>query len=262
MFDKGYRVLENGEVLSHKGKIRKLREQIGKSGFAKYLRFNASHNTQYVLVHKLAGYQKFGDRAFEDGAIIRHLDGNIQNNSPHNLELKFRSFSAPKFSKPILTKPAECKSCLAKITGKNKKRRSSKEKEAVHRRTYRKKRRERDMCFKLKNNVSNSLRDCLKSGKSGISSTEILKSLGYSIEQLKDHLESLFSDGMTWENYGVSGWQIDHIKPSCSFLFESISDDQFKECWSLSNLRPLWATENFRKSLEDRKLSIKLNTIA
>ena len=53
---------------------------------------------------------------------------------------------------------------------------------------------------------------------------------------------------MSWDNYGRNGWEIDHIKPISSFNFNSYKDKEFKECWSLENLQPLWAEENIRKS--------------
>jgi len=58
------------------------------------------------------------------------------------------------------------------------------------------------------------------------------------------HLESQFKPGMNWENYGKYGWHIDHIRPQSWFKFESKNDPEFKICWALSNLQPLWAKEN------------------
>ena len=71
--------------------------------------------------------------------------------------------------------------------------------------------------------------------------------LGYDAQQLRDHLESRFSPGMTWENYGNSGWHIDHIRPRSSFNYTSMEDPEFKACWALENLQPLWAEENASK---------------
>lgn len=69
----------------------------------------------------------------------------------------------------------------------------------------------------------------------------------YSVLQLKKHIEKQFLPGMTWENYGHETWHIDHIIPISAFNFNSPNDIDFKRCWSLKNLRPLWASENFRK---------------
>jgi hypothetical protein len=60
--------------------------------------------------------------------------------------------------------------------------------------------------------------------------------LGYSATDLKQHLESLFTDGMSWSNYGE--WHIDHIKTVFSFDKET----PMNIVNALSNLRPLWAT--------------------
>lgn len=70
--------------------------------------------------------------------------------------------------------------------------------------------------------------------------------VGYTVFDLLKHLELLFKPGMTWENYG-SYWEIDHIKPRSSFKFCSTDDEQFKQCWDLSNLRPLTVLENLTK---------------
>jgi hypothetical protein len=50
---------------------------------------------------------------------------------------------------------------------------------------------------------------------------------------------------MTWENYGK--WHIDHKRPIASFNFTSYEDPEFKECWALNNLQPMWAKENMSK---------------
>lgn len=80
------------------------------------------------------------------------------------------------------------------------------------------------------------------SGKGGRSWQDLV---GYKTSDLKRHIERQFIKGMSWENYGK--WHIDHIIPVASFKFETVDDDAFKACWSLTNLRPLWAAENIRK---------------
>lgn len=72
--------------------------------------------------------------------------------------------------------------------------------------------------------------------------------VSYSLEQLKEHLESQFTSEMNWDNYTREGWHIDHVIPQDVFLpFESESDIKFKICWSLANLRPLWYTDNLSR---------------
>lgn len=66
--------------------------------------------------------------------------------------------------------------------------------------------------------------------------------LGYDPALLVPHIESQFEGWMTWENYGTE-WHIDHRRPIASFDLPA----QIRECWALSNLRPLRAIENLRK---------------
>lgn len=69
---------------------------------------------------------------------------------------------------------------------------------------------------------------------------------GCSWQELQDHLTSQFKEGMTWDNHGIHGWHIDHIRPCKSF---DLSDpEQQKLCFHYTNLQPLWAHENLEKS--------------
>lgn len=67
--------------------------------------------------------------------------------------------------------------------------------------------------------------------------------LDFTIEQLKEHLESQFTPEMNWNNYGEY-WEIDHIIPKNQLKFTSYDDKEFKICWSLVNLRPIEITAN------------------
>jgi len=67
---------------------------------------------------------------------------------------------------------------------------------------------------------------------------------GCSKEELCTHLESLFGEGMTWENYGK--WHIDHIRPCSSFNLENPEEQRI--CFHWKNLQPLWAEDNIKKS--------------
>lgn len=99
--------------------------------------------------------------------------------------------------------------------------------------------------LRIQAKVSQGIRHALKGLKLGKHWEEIV---GYTGEQLITHIENLFKPGMTWENYG--GWHLDHIKPRCSFVIESLDSPGLKECWALSNLQPLWAAENLAKSFK------------
>ena len=102
----------------------------------------------------------------------------------------------------------------------------------------------RDPSYRLYKNTASALRFSLKNGLRGLRWADVL---GYSVEQLSKHLERQFDDRMTWQNYGRY-WHIDHVKPQSVFNYKTSNDLEFKECWALSNLRPLEAHENMRKS--------------
>lgn len=70
--------------------------------------------------------------------------------------------------------------------------------------------------------------------------------IGCSIKALKSHLESLFTEGMTWENYGKDGWEIDHIKPISKFNLTKENEQRI--CFHYTNLQPLWREDNLIKS--------------
>jgi len=60
--------------------------------------------------------------------------------------------------------------------------------------------------------------------------------LGYSADEFKTHIESLFTEGMCWENHGE--WHVDHIKDVSLFN----NDELPSVVNALLNLRPMWAT--------------------
>lgn len=66
---------------------------------------------------------------------------------------------------------------------------------------------------------------------------------GCSKEDLYAHLESKFTEDMSWENYGK--WHIDHIKPCASF--DLTKEEEQKKCFHWTNLQPLWAIDNMKK---------------
>tara|TARA_R110000751_G_scaffold6496_1_gene27565 strand:+ start:13 stop:648 length:636 start_codon:yes stop_codon:yes gene_type:complete len=80
-------------------------------------------------------------------------------------------------------------------------------------------------------------------------------SINYTPEQLVKHLERNFWYGMDWGNYG--DWHIDHIKPKSKYTINEYGDEQFMECWGLSNLQPLWAEDNLIKGNQYRKYNEK-----
>lgn len=100
-----------------------------------------------------------------------------------------------------------------------------------------------DPARNLADRMTRGINASLASGKEGRSWRSMVP---YTLADLMLHLERQFLSGMTWENR--SEWHIDHIVPQSSFHFTSSDDPEFKRCWALTNLRPLWAKDNVRKS--------------
>ena len=88
----------------------------------------------------------------------------------------------------------------------------------------------------LRNRLNESLQT-----KQWKKTTRFSEYIGCNREELIQHLENQFLEGMSWENR--SEWHIDHIKP---LSLASDIDDLYRRC-HYTNLRPLWAKENLIK---------------
>ena len=107
-----------------------------------------------------------------------------------------------------------------------------------HRQRYRK-----DPIYRLLSNIRGGLWSCVR-GRTKTSSS--LDYVGLTSEELMEHLEVKFTEGMTRENYGK--WHVDHIRPLASFDFTAPDkEEQLYKAWDYTNLQPLWASENQSK---------------
>ena len=68
--------------------------------------------------------------------------------------------------------------------------------------------------------------------------------VGCTPAELKIHLEKQFKPGMTWWNHTPKGWHIDHIIP----LASAKTLEETEKLSHYTNLQPMWATENLKKS--------------
>lgn len=155
------------------------------------------------------------------------------------------------FAKKGRHKPSTCKTCLNA---------SEREKRASNPEEYNKKKREKYQIQKDK--INETRRKTLQKRRDEDPKYRAMMALhcrlymavkektgktmeltGCSKEELITHLESKFTQGMTWENYGA--WHIDHIRPCASFNLEDPGEQ--KKCFHWTNLQPLWAVDNIRK---------------
>lgn len=109
---------------------------------------------------------------------------------------------------------------------------------------YERRRRAANPGLRVHQSVSAMVRQALgPEGKDGRTWEALV---GYTRADLMAHLEARFTDGMSWATFGA--WHIDHVIPRSAFAFESPSDPEFRACWALANLQPLWAVDNLRKA--------------
>jgi hypothetical protein len=130
-----------------------------------------------------------------------------------------------------------------KISERNKKYKAeNKNKILEHKKKYREKNKS-DPQYRLRHGIRANISIALKGNKKGRHWETLV---GYTLSDLKKHLEKQFEDGMTWENYGE--WHVDHIIPVSVHNFKKPEDEDFKRCFALKNLQPLWAKDNISKS--------------
>lgn len=90
--------------------------------------------------------------------------------------------------------------------------------------------------------LAEAIRQAIKQGRS-CSAVEM--ALGYTVAELKVHIERQFTKGMSWDAWTRGGIHIDHILPrKC---FEVATLEGIRAYWALTNLRPLWAKHNLQK---------------
>jgi len=114
------------------------------------------------------------------------------------------------------------------------------------RNTYLRKKYADDIASKLLKLYRNRMRELVKKQHfPKYTSFNYNEFLGCDWETLIIWLEFNMKDEMTWENYGTY-WHIDHVYP-CS-LFDFSKEEDRRKCFNWTNLTPLEAIENLKKS--------------
>ena len=107
---------------------------------------------------------------------------------------------------------------------------------------YIRKRRERDANFKILCNLRKRMWAAVTQQR-GHKSDTTRNLIGCDSILLRAWLESKFSLGMTWGNYGE--WHVDHEIPCAEFDLRVASQQQ--RAFHYSNLQPLWGPDNMSK---------------
>ena len=106
-----------------------------------------------------------------------------------------------------------------------------------------KKRRQEDPNYRLTHNLRTRITQHCNSIKLE-KNFRTIEALGCTAQEFKEHLEGLFKVGMTWENYGLGGWVVDHIKP----ISLAKTSDEVYLLNHYTNLQPMWELDNLIKS--------------
>ncbi len=102
-------------------------------------------------------------------------------------------------------------------------------------------RKETDPLYKLTCNIRCLISNAFKNG--GYSKdTDTANILGCTYEEFKEHIESQFQEGMSWDNYPE--WEYDHIYP----VSLAESEEHLLQLNHYTNFQPLWKEDNRRKS--------------
>jgi hypothetical protein len=130
---------------------------------------------------------------------------------------------------------------------------ANKDKYRAIKRKDKKRRMQNDIDYRLKVRISQKIRTTINGQKLYNHSLDLL---GCSVAEAREHLERQFQPGMTWDNWGVKGWHIDHIIPISSFDFTDI--EQQRRCFHYTNLQPLWWMDNIMKAdkIEEQQLTL------
>jgi len=202
-----------------------------KDRICKQRKLYRQYNKKKLQKQKQFYYQKNKEKVLQKTKIYAQEHKEMQNRSKN---------------KWLLNNPGKRKIVSQKYSRNHKKERNE----------QRRIRRNKDIHYKILCNLRSRLN---KSIRNHLKSSSTLNIIGCSIEQLKQHLESQFVKGMSWKNYGYRGWHIDHIRPCASF--DLSKPEEQKKCFHYSNLQPLWAEENMRKSSKYKRSKYDRNYI-
>jgi len=82
-YERGYRVTKEGQLIGLSNKV------VGCDNSKGYEKIHICINKKYknLLTHRLQAYQKYGNKLYEDGIMVRHLNGNSLDNSWGNIAI-------------------------------------------------------------------------------------------------------------------------------------------------------------------------------
>jgi hypothetical protein len=146
-------------------------------------------------------------------------------------------------------KQPSCKKCCIKTQQPHTRKYFKKypDKQNLNQKQWRKKEKQNNPLFKLRENISSLMCNSFKRACKGKypKQSRTAEILGCTVENFVQHLQSQFKPGMTLENHGhgPGKWNIDHIVPISS----ARTEEEIYKLNHYTNFQPLWWEENMAK---------------
>ncbi len=101
-YEKGYRVTKDGQLIGLSNKV------VGCVNGRGYEHTGIKLNKKHINLetHRLQAYQKYRDKLYEDGIVVRHLNSNSLDNSWYNIAIGTQSDNQMDIPKEIRTRRA------------------------------------------------------------------------------------------------------------------------------------------------------------
>jgi len=203
-------------------------------------------NKEYMVVYNKMHPYSEKERTYSlDFPMTDKSDTKVCSRCKEELPVSEYYIMRPKRSKPY--RQSHCKRCLKNNSftyhKENRKKINTQGRERILARHH--VRYSSDPEFKMSMCLRARVRSALKKKRYQKKKLRTNELIGCTYDFLKGYLESKFSRGMTWENYG-SYWHIDHVVPCDSF--DLLDVYQQRLCFHYSNMQPLPKKENLKKS--------------
>jgi len=242
--DKDYRDNNKGKINMRSKRYRENNKELIVKQQDKYYKNNKSKIKEYNKIYYNSNRDEISEQQKE------YYNNNIEKRKKYNEknkeEIKIKKKKYRKKNREKLKKYQD------EYVEKNREKLKKYEKEYVKKNREKinknkRKRYKKEYIFRLNCCLSSGVRQSLKFNNLNKNGRHWEDLVGYKVYELREHLEDLFKDGMSWGNHGRNGWHIDHIVPKSFFKYTSTDDVEFKYCWSLYNLQPLWEKDNISK---------------
>lgn len=181
-------------------------------------------------------YKKSGDETKYRGICKKCMNNNAKNYSIKNHDIISEKNKKKRIEHPEINK-LNCKKFREKNPDAFKKWiENNKEKRKKYINEY-----NSNTKIKFKNSLRSRINELMNKKYKNPKTKDLL---GCDYDFLIKYIENKFLNGMSWENYGYYGWHIDHIIP----LSTAKDEKEIVTLFHYTNLQPLWAKENLKKS--------------